>query len=206
MARTHRVVIQVTQNDPVVMNMALNNAENLTKFYKDKGDKIEIEFVAYGAGLNMVRSDTSPVKERLAMLSGKNMVFTGCGNTMANQSKAENKEITLVPEARIVPTGIAQIVELRNKAGPTCDRESSYRPPRPDDAAGGRRTATASTCAACVGAADCDEQHGSCVAACRARYFVVDPNRDGCVAACSTRAMQCGRVAASACVAQHLCR
>ena len=97
------------------MNMALNNAENLTKFYKDKGDKIEIEFVAYGAGLNMVRSDTSPVKERLAMLSGKNMVFTGCGNTIANQSKMENKEITLVPEARIVPTGIARIVELEEQ-------------------------------------------------------------------------------------------
>jgi uncharacterized protein len=113
--KTHRVVIQVTQNDPWVMNMALNNAENLTKFYKDKGDKIEIEFVAYGAGLNMVRSDTSPVKERLAMLSGKNMVFTGCGNTIANQSKMENKEITLVPEARIVPTGIARIVELEEQ-------------------------------------------------------------------------------------------
>jgi intracellular sulfur oxidation DsrE/DsrF family protein len=113
--KPHRVVIQVTQNDPAVMNMALNNAENLTKFYKDKGDKIEIEFVAYGAGLNMVRSDTSPVKERLAMLSGKNMVFTGCGNTIANQSKMENKEITLVPEARIVPTGIARIVELEEQ-------------------------------------------------------------------------------------------
>jgi hypothetical protein len=32
-SRTHRVVIQVTQNDAAVMNMALNNAENLTKFY-----------------------------------------------------------------------------------------------------------------------------------------------------------------------------
>jgi uncharacterized protein len=63
----------------------------------------------------MVRSDTSPVKERLAMLSGKNMIFTGCGNTMANQSKMENKEITLVPEARIVPTGIARIVELEEQ-------------------------------------------------------------------------------------------
>src|ERR1700693_4077401 len=61
--RIHRVVIQVTENDPVVMNMALNNAENLAKFYKDKGEPIKIEFVAYGAGLNMVRSDTLPVKE-----------------------------------------------------------------------------------------------------------------------------------------------
>ena len=115
--RVHRVVIQVTQNDPAVMNMALNNAENLVKYYKDKGDKIDVEFVAYGAGLNMVRSDTSPVKERLAAISAsmKNVTFTGCGNTLANQSKLENKEITLVPEARLVPTGIARIVELEEQ-------------------------------------------------------------------------------------------
>jgi intracellular sulfur oxidation DsrE/DsrF family protein len=115
--KAHRVVVQVTQNDPAVMNMALNNAENLAKYYKDKGEKIDIEFVAYGAGLNMMRSDTSPVKERLAAMSAsmKNVTFTGCSNTLANQSKQENKTITLVPEARLVPTGIARIVELEEQ-------------------------------------------------------------------------------------------
>jgi hypothetical protein len=115
--KAHRVVIQVTQNDPAVMNMALNNAENLAKFYKDKGEPIQIEFVAYGAGLNMVRSDTSPVKERLAAMASsmKNVTFTGCGNTLTNQSKLENKNISLVPEARVVPTGIARVVELEEQ-------------------------------------------------------------------------------------------
>jgi uncharacterized protein len=117
MSKTHRVVIQVTQNDPAIMNMALNNAENLVKFYKDKGEPLQVEFVAYGAGLNMVRSDTSPVKERLAAIAGqtKNVVFTGCSNTLTRQSKQENKDITLVPEARLVPVGIARIVELEEQ-------------------------------------------------------------------------------------------
>ncbi|MGC1409535.1 MAG: hypothetical protein WA864_11390 [Acetobacteraceae bacterium] len=117
MHRTHRVVIQVTHNDPAVMNMALNNGENLVKYYQDKGEKIEIEFVAYGAGLNMVRSDTSPVKERLAAISSsmKNVTFTGCGNTLAAQSKQENKNITLLPEAHLVPAGIARIVDLEEQ-------------------------------------------------------------------------------------------
>jgi intracellular sulfur oxidation DsrE/DsrF family protein len=115
--QAHRVVIQVTQNDPAIMNMALNNGENLAKFYKEKGEPIEIEYVAYGAGLNMVRSDTSPVKQRLAAITGamKNVTFTGCANTMATQSKQENKEISLVPEARIVPAGIARVVELQEQ-------------------------------------------------------------------------------------------
>jgi len=115
--KTHRVVIQVTQNDPAVMTMALNNAENLAKFYKDKGEPMQIEFVAYGAGLNMVRSDTSPVKERLAAMTSsmKDVTFTGCGNTLTSQSRLENKNITLIPEARILPSGIARVVELEEQ-------------------------------------------------------------------------------------------
>lgn len=113
----HRVVIQVTQNDPAVMNMALNNAENLVKLYKDKGEPVQIELVAYGAGLNMVRNDTSPVKQRLAAISAsmKNVTFSGCSNTLNAQSKQENKQISLVPEVHIVPAGIARVVELEEQ-------------------------------------------------------------------------------------------
>ncbi len=113
----HRIVFQVSTNDPAVMNLIMNNAENLSKYYKSKGETAEMEFVAYGPGLNMVRSDTSPVKDRLAALtsSTKNLVVSGCGNTLSNQSKMENKEITLLPEARIVPTGIGRIVELQEQ-------------------------------------------------------------------------------------------
>ncbi len=113
----HRIVFQVSQNDPAVMNLIMNNAENLSKYYQSKGETVEMEFVAYGPGLNMVRSDTSPVKDRLAALTSgtKNLVVSGCGNTMSNQSKQENKEITLLPEARVVPTGIGRIVELQEQ-------------------------------------------------------------------------------------------
>jgi uncharacterized protein len=114
---THRVVVQVSQNDPQVMNVALNNVENLVKYYEEKGEKVEVEFVAYGPGLNMVRSDTSPVKDRLAAISGhmKNVTFSGCSNTLGTQSMQENKQITLIPEARLVPAGIARIVELQEQ-------------------------------------------------------------------------------------------
>lgn len=115
--REHRIVIQVTQNDPALMNVALNNAENLLKHYEAAGEKVRVEFVAYGPGLHMVRSDTSPVKDRLSALSRENekIQFSGCGNTMANQSKQENKAISLVAEARLVPTGIGRIIELQEQ-------------------------------------------------------------------------------------------
>ena len=113
----HRVVIQVSENDPRIMNLALNNAENLKTFYEQAGEAVQIEIVAYGPGLNMVRSDTSPVKERLAALVGRPQPVTlsGCDNTLGRQSKQEGKEISLVPEARLVPTGIGRIVQLQEQ-------------------------------------------------------------------------------------------
>jgi intracellular sulfur oxidation DsrE/DsrF family protein len=113
----HRVVIQVSENDPRIMNLALNNAENLRNFYEQAGETVQIEIVAYGPGLTMLRSDTSPVRDRLAALVGRPqaVTFSGCANTLSTQSRQESKEISLVPEAQLVPAGIARIVQLQEQ-------------------------------------------------------------------------------------------
>ena len=115
--KQHRVVIQVSENDPKIMNLALNNADNLTKFYEQAGETVQIEIVAYGPGLNMVRSDTSPVRDRVAALVGRpqQVTLSGCGNTLSTQSKSEGKQISLLPEAHLVPTGIGRIVQLQEQ-------------------------------------------------------------------------------------------
>ena len=115
--KQHRVAVQVSENDSKIMNLALNNAENLKTFYEQAGETVQIEIVAYGPGLNMVRSDTSPVRDRLAALVGRPQPVTlsGCDNTLGRQSKQEGKEISLVPEARLVPTGIGRIVQLQEQ-------------------------------------------------------------------------------------------
>jgi intracellular sulfur oxidation DsrE/DsrF family protein len=113
----HRVVIQVSENDPRIMNLALNNAENMRSFYEQAGETVQIEIVAYGPGLTMLRSDTSPVRDRLAALVGRpqSVTFSGCANTLSTQSRRESKEISLVPEAQLVPAGIARIVQLQEQ-------------------------------------------------------------------------------------------
>jgi uncharacterized protein len=113
--KVHHVVIQVDQDDSAVMNLALNNADNMKKFYESKGEAVEIEFVAFGGGLKMMRSDTSPVKERLAEMSRQGVTFSGCGNTLANQSRQEEKSLSLLPETHLVPTGVVRISELQEQ-------------------------------------------------------------------------------------------
>ena len=62
--KSHKLAIHVDENDAQRMNLALNNAKNVTKYYRAKGEEVEIEVVAYGPGLHMLRADTSPVKTR----------------------------------------------------------------------------------------------------------------------------------------------
>jgi len=113
----HKVAIHVDENDPARMNMALNNVANVKKYYDSKGESVEIELVAYGPGLHMFRADTSPVKDRISVMSLEidNLTFSACGNTHnAMQTKA-GKDIVLVDEANIVPSGVVQLIELQEK-------------------------------------------------------------------------------------------
>ncbi|WP_417686945.1 hypothetical protein [Roseibium sp.] len=111
----HKVAIHVDENDPQVMNMALNNAQNINSYYQSKGDTVEIELVAYGPGLVMLREDKSPVKDRISAMSLEmaNLSFSACGNTHRNMSKAEGAEVALVSEASLVPSGVVRLIELQ---------------------------------------------------------------------------------------------
>jgi intracellular sulfur oxidation DsrE/DsrF family protein len=112
----HRLAIHVDDNDAKVMNLALNNAKNVLDYYAAKGETVAIEIVAYGPGLHMLRADTSPVKQRVAEMSMMPQItFAACGNTKANMAKQESKEVLLLNEARIVPSGVVRLMELQRK-------------------------------------------------------------------------------------------
>jgi uncharacterized protein len=117
--KPHRVAIQVNQNDPQVMNLALNNATNVLEYYRGKNEEVEIDIVTHGPGLHMLRSDTSPVQDRLKRL--KEMAFPGkiqfsaCNNTKQGMEKTEGKAISVVSEATIVPSGVVRIMELQEQ-------------------------------------------------------------------------------------------
>ena len=114
---SHKVAIHVDDNDPKVMNLALNNARNVLEYYRKKGEKVVIEIVTYGPGLHMLRADTSPVKQRIAEMSlaESELSFSACANTRAGMSKQEGKEVPLLSEARVVPSGVVRLIDLQEK-------------------------------------------------------------------------------------------
>ena len=76
-----RVIIQVSDADPQKWNLALNNAKNVQA---DLGaDKTEIEIVAYGPGIGMLKADAL-VANRIEEAVASGVKVVACENTMRN--------------------------------------------------------------------------------------------------------------------------
>ena len=113
----HRLALQISDNDPAKMNAVLNVAANVSKYYSDKGDEVEIQIVAFNAGLNMLRADKSPVLERLKSFKQgmPDVSFMACENTLDAMTRVEGKEPPLVDNATRVPAGVVTLIELGEK-------------------------------------------------------------------------------------------
>ena len=115
--KTHHIAIHVDQNDPKVMNMALNNVQNIRKYYESVGDEVVIEVVAYGPGLVMFIPGKSPVEDRIKTLSLEldNLSFSACGNTRRKMGEKLGHEVPIMEEASVVPSGVVRLVELQEE-------------------------------------------------------------------------------------------
>lgn len=113
----HRLAIHVDQDDPQVMNLALNNAQNVINHYESQGEEVVIEIVAYGPGLNMYVADKSPVADRIAEMaaSGDDVTFAACENTLSAFEAKAGADIPLLSEASLVPSGVVRLMELQEE-------------------------------------------------------------------------------------------
>ncbi|MDX2157993.1 MAG: DsrE family protein [Hyphomicrobiaceae bacterium] len=110
---TYKVALQVSESDPKILNLALNNVENMIAEYKKLGKKVEV--VAYGPGLDIFREDKSPVKARVQTigLANQNVTFSACTVTHGKAEKSEGHAVKIMSEAKMVPSGVLRLVELQ---------------------------------------------------------------------------------------------
>lgn len=105
----NRVVLQVSDNDPAKWTLALNNARNLQQ---DLGaDKVQIEIVAYGPGIGMLKMD-SPVANRIHEALGAKVAVQACENTMRGQKLTKPD---MLDGIGYVPAGVVQIMKRQQE-------------------------------------------------------------------------------------------
>ncbi|PIW26651.1 MAG: hypothetical protein COW30_14070 [Rhodospirillales bacterium CG15_BIG_FIL_POST_REV_8_21_14_020_66_15] len=112
--KVHYLAVHVDDSNPATMNLALNNVQNVRTYYASKGEKAIVEVVAYGPGLKMYMAD-SPVKARIETmaLESSEVQFSACANTHRKMSEKAGKDIPLLVEAKMVPSGVIRLIELQ---------------------------------------------------------------------------------------------
>lgn len=111
------IVMHVNFADPERLNLVLNNVENILDHYTERNNTVAIRVVCHGPGLHLLRSDTSPVKERILQMTDnpQRLAFYACSNTVARMTKAEGKAPELIEAAVPVPAGLPEIIELQRQ-------------------------------------------------------------------------------------------
>lgn len=105
----YHVVIQVSDSDPGKWNLALNNAQNLQQALGK--DKVQVEIVAYGPGLNMLKAN-SKVAGRVNGALDQSVDIVACGNTMKKMKVTKND---LIAGSRVVEGGVIEISERQQQ-------------------------------------------------------------------------------------------
>lgn len=105
----NRVVMQVSDADTGKWNLALNNARNLQS---DLGAKnIEIEIVAYGPGIGMLKLD-SVVGNRVGEALAGGVRIIACENTMRGQKLARSD---MLDGVGYVDAGVVEIIQRQQQ-------------------------------------------------------------------------------------------
>ena len=108
----HKLVIQVSTDDPRLQTIALNNAVALQKHYGL--DEVEIEIVAFGLGLGLLTKKSGQA-DRVESLAMQEITFSACGNTMKKVAKKTGKMPVLLEGVTEVTSGVVQILELQEQ-------------------------------------------------------------------------------------------
>jgi intracellular sulfur oxidation DsrE/DsrF family protein len=105
----HKIVLQLSDKDPKKQALVISVANNLLKFYDP--DKVAIEVVAFGPGIDLLRSDNKN-RKLVESLIAQGVRFDVCLNTVETVERETGKRPDIIPGATPVQVGVAQILLL----------------------------------------------------------------------------------------------
>ena len=108
----HHLALQLSDNDPKKEALVLSVAYNLLKYYGP--DRIAIEVVTFGPGIDLVRAGNAHRAEVDSLIS-QGVQFDVCMNTVETIERETGKKVDLNPRAVKVVAGVAQILALTEK-------------------------------------------------------------------------------------------
>jgi intracellular sulfur oxidation DsrE/DsrF family protein len=105
----HRVVLQLSDNDPRKQSLVISVAYNLLKFYDP--DKVAIEVVTFGPGIDLLRPENTN-RKLVESLVAQGARFDICLNTVDTVERDTGKRPEFISVATPVQVGVGQILSL----------------------------------------------------------------------------------------------
>jgi intracellular sulfur oxidation DsrE/DsrF family protein len=105
----HRIALQLSDNDPKKQGLVISVAYNLLKFYHP--DKVAIEVVTFGPGIDLLRPDNGN-RKLVESLVAQGVRFDVCLNTVDTIERETGKRPDIIPAATPVQVGVGQILAL----------------------------------------------------------------------------------------------
>jgi intracellular sulfur oxidation DsrE/DsrF family protein len=109
-AAKDKVVIQVSEKDPTRWNLSLNNAKNVQQALGG-ADKVDIEIVAYGPGIGMLKLG-SEVGGRVDEAVNNGIKVVACQNTMRHAKLTEDD---MLPGIGYVTSGVVELMQKQKQ-------------------------------------------------------------------------------------------
>jgi len=108
----HHLALQLSDSDPKKQALVLSVAYNLLKYYGP--DRIAIEVVTFGPGIDLVRAGNAN-RSQVDSLISQGVQLDVCMNTVDTIERETGKKVDLNPRAVKVVAGVAQILALTEK-------------------------------------------------------------------------------------------
>jgi len=105
----HRIVLQLSDNDPKKQALVISVAYNLLKLYDP--DKVAIEVVAFGPGIDLLRPDNAN-RKLVESLVAQGVRFDVCLNTVDTIERETGQRPEIIAAATPVQVGVGQILSL----------------------------------------------------------------------------------------------
>jgi uncharacterized protein len=105
----HKIVLQLSDGDAKKQALVLSVANNLLKAYDP--DKVAIEVVAFGPGIDLLRTGNDHRKQ-VESLIAQGVRFDICINTVDTIERETGQRPDFIPSATPVQVGVGQILFL----------------------------------------------------------------------------------------------
>jgi uncharacterized protein len=105
----HRIALQLSDNDPRKLSLVISVAYNLLKTYDP--DKVAIEVVTFGPGIDLLRSENAN-RKLVESLVAQGVRFDVCLNTVDTIERETGKRPDIITAATPVRVGVGQILSL----------------------------------------------------------------------------------------------